>query len=100
MSAFVDDDEKTRDGDLASWQAFCLAYYNPILRALRLLHVAEGEIHDLAHSFLLKVAEKNFLATYRDFKEREEQEGRPARFRTYLYRSIQHHVADFYRKRN
>ena len=100
MISFVTDGEMTRDGDLASWQEFCLAYYDPILRALRLLNVPAGEVDDLAHSFLLKVAEKNFLDSYRGFQEREHREGRRARFRTYLYRSIQNHVRDFYRRRN
>src|SRR5437773_1497425 len=37
MDPFLPDDELTRDGDLADWRAFTLAYYEPILRALRLL---------------------------------------------------------------
>ncbi len=98
MDAFVSDDKMTQEGDLASWQAFCLAYYDPILRALRLLRVPEGEVDDLAHSFLLKVAEKDFLGTFRAFQAKEAQQGRRARFRTYLYRSIQNHVRDFHRK--
>jgi len=100
MGAFVNDDETTQEGDLANWQAFCLAYYNPILRALKLLRVPEGEVDDLAHSFLLKVVEKNYLESYRAFQEKEARDGRRARFRTYLYRSLQHHVCDFHRKRN
>lgn len=48
MDPFVPDDEITRDGDLADWQAFSLAYYEPILRVLRLLRVPEGELEDLA----------------------------------------------------
>ena len=99
MDSFVADDRMTNDGDLADWQAFCLAYNDPILRALRLLRVPEGEVEDLAQSFLLKVAEKNFLQSYRAFQEKEAREGRTARFRTYLYRSIQHHVYDFHRQR-
>ena len=67
--------------------------------ALRLLRVPEGEVEDLAQSFLLKVAEKKFLQSYRAFQEKEAREGRRARFRTYLYRSIQHHVYDFHRQR-
>ena len=59
----------------------------------------DGEIDDLAHSFLLKVVEKKFLESYRSFQEKEAGEGRSARFRTYLYRSLQNHVRDFYRKR-
>ncbi len=50
MNSFVPDNERTRDGDLADWQAFSLAYYEPIIRALRLLRVSEGDIEDLAHS--------------------------------------------------
>jgi DNA-directed RNA polymerase specialized sigma24 family protein len=99
MDSFVADERMTNDGDLADWQAFCLAYNDPILRALRLLRVPEGEVEDLAQSFLLKVAEKNFLQSYRAFQEKEAREGRRARFRTYLYRSIQHHVYDFHRQR-
>jgi DNA-directed RNA polymerase specialized sigma24 family protein len=98
MAAFVDDGDTTREGDLANWQNFCLAYYNPILRALKLLRVPEGEVDDLAHSFLLKVVEKNYLESYRSFQEKEARDGRRARFRTYLYRSLQNHVRDFYRK--
>ena len=98
MGAFVNEDDATVDGDLANWQAFCVAYYDPILRALRLLRVPEGEVEDLAHAFLVKVSEKNFLETYRSFQEKEAGLGRRARFRTYLYRSLQHHVHDFYRK--
>jgi hypothetical protein len=98
MDPFVAEDNVTREGDLANWQAFCLAYYDPILRALRLSRVPEGEVEDLAHSFLLKAAEKNFLETFRAFRERLEEDGRRARFRTYLYRSIQNHVRDFFRR--
>jgi DNA-directed RNA polymerase specialized sigma24 family protein len=98
MDPFVSEDNVTREGDLANWQAFCLAYYDPIVRAVRLLRVPEGEVEDLAHSFLLKVAERNFLETFRAFRERLEEDGRRARFRTYLYRSIQNHVRDFYRR--
>ncbi len=97
MDPFVPDDEMTRDGDLADWQAFSLAYYEPIIRAFRLLRVPEGELEDLAHSFLLKTAERDFLASFRAFRRRQEEEGRRARFRTYLYRSIQNHVRDFHR---
>jgi hypothetical protein len=97
MDPFVPDDELTRDGDLADWRAFSLAYYEPILRALRLLRVPEGELEDLAHSFLLKAAERDFLATFRAFRRRQEEDGRQVRFRTYLYRSIQNHVRDFHR---
>jgi hypothetical protein len=98
MDPFVPDDEMTRDGDLVDWRAFSLAYYEPILRALRLLRVPEGELEDLAHAFLLKAAERDFLATFRAFRQRQEEDGRRVRFRTYLYRSIQNHVRDFYRR--
>ena len=98
MDPFVPDDNITRDADVANWQAFCLAYYEPILRALRLLRVPEGDVEDLAHSFLLKTAERNFLESFRAFRERQEDDGRRVRFRTYLYRSIQNHVRDFYRR--
>jgi hypothetical protein len=97
MDPFVPDDVMTRDGDLADWRAFSLAYYEPILRALRLLRVPDGEREDLAHAFLLKAAERDFLATFRAFRRRQEEDGRRVRFRTYLYRSIQNHVRDFYR---
>lgn len=33
MEPFVSDDT-TREGDLKDWQAFCVAYYNPIIRCL------------------------------------------------------------------
>jgi hypothetical protein len=98
MDAFVPDDEVTREGDLADWQAFSLAYYGPILRALRLLRVPAGELEDLAHSFLLKVAERDFLATFHAFRRRQEEDGRRVRFRTYLYRSLQNHARDYYRR--
>jgi DNA-directed RNA polymerase specialized sigma24 family protein len=98
MDPFVPDDETTREGNLADWRAFSLAYYEPIRRALRLLRVPEGELEDLAHSFLLKATERDFLATFRAFRQRQEEDGRRVRFRTYLYRSIQNHVRDFYRK--
>jgi hypothetical protein len=97
MDRFVPDDETTRDGNVANWQAFSLAYYEPIIRALRLLRVPEAELGDLAHSFLLKAAERDFLATFRAFRQRQEEDGRRVRFRTYLYRSIQNHVRDFHR---
>jgi hypothetical protein len=97
MDPFVPDDDMTRDGDLADWRAFSLAYYEPIIRALRLLRVPERELEDLAHSFLLKAAERDFLASFRAFRRRLGQDGRTVRFRTYLYRSIQNHVRDFHR---
>jgi hypothetical protein len=98
MDPFIRDDEMTREDDLADWQAFSLAYYEPILRAFRLLKVPGGELEDLAHSFLLKAAERDFLATFRAFRRRQEEDGRRARFRTYLYRAIQNHARDFYRR--
>jgi hypothetical protein len=98
MEPFVSDDT-TREGDLADWQAFCAAYYNPILRALKLMRVPEGEMDDLAQSFVLKAVEKNFLDSYRAFQDKESRDGKRARFRTYLYRSLQNHVRDFYRKK-
>jgi hypothetical protein len=88
----------THEGDLIDWQAFCLAYYEPILRALKLLRVPDGEVDELAHSFLLKTAEKNFLDAYRTFQEKEAQAGKRARFRTYLYKSLQNHVRDAHRR--
>ncbi len=98
MEPFVSDDT-TREGDLKDWQAFCVAYYNPIIRALKLLRVPEGEMDDLAQSFILKAAQKNFLDSFRAFQDKEERDGKRARFRTYLYRSLQNHVRDFYRKK-
>ncbi len=98
MDALMPDSRLTCDADLADWQAFCLAYYEPIARALRLLKVAEGDADELAHSFLLKAAEKNFLKAFHDFQEREASAGRRARFRNYLYRSLQNHVRDAQRK--
>src|SRR5262249_3506306 len=98
MDPFVPDDDRTRDDDLADWRAFALAYYEPILRVLHLLRVPEGELDDLAHSFLLKAAERGFLASFRAFRQRQEEDGRRVRFRTYLYRSIQNHVRDFHRR--
>ncbi len=100
MRVLVPDQDMTRDGDLANWQAFCLAYYEPILRALKILRVPAGEVDELAHSFLLKAAEKRFLDAFKVFQEREAEAGRHARFRTYLYRSLQNHVRDFHRKQN
>src|SRR5215217_4313096 len=99
MSTPIHDEAPTRDTDLADWQAFSLAYYEPIRRALRLLRVPDDEADELAHSFLLKAAEKDFLGAFRAFQLREAQEGRRARFRTYLYRSLQNHVADYHRRR-
>lgn len=97
MDPFMPDDHSTRDDDLADWRAFSLAYYEPILRALRLLRAPEGELEDLAHSFLVKAAERDFLGTFRAFRRKQGEAGRPIRFRTYLYRSIQNHVRDLYR---
>ena len=98
MDPLIPGDDTTHEAKLANWHAFCIAYYDSILRTLRLLRVPEGEVSELAHSFLLKAAEKNFLETFRAFQEREAQAGRRARFRTYLYRSLQHHVYDSHRK--
>jgi hypothetical protein len=98
MDPFVPDDEMTREGDLADWQAFSLAYYGPILRALQLLRVPEGELEDLAHSFLLKVGERDFLTTFHAFRRRQEEDGRRVRFRTYLYRALQNHARDYWRR--
>src|SRR4051794_3894943 len=88
------DPDKTRDADLSGWKAFCVAYYDHIARALRLLRVPEGEADELAHTFILKAAEKNFLKAFHAFREREAADGRPVRFRNYLYRSLQNHVHD------
>ena len=65
MNSAFSDQEMTRDADLVDWQAFSLAYYERILRAMRLLRVPEGEIDELAHSFLLKAAEKKYLDSFR-----------------------------------
>src|SRR6516164_7670431 len=100
MNLLVPDQDITRDGDLANWQAFSAAYYEPILRALRILRVPENDIEELAHSFLLKTAEKRFLDVFKSFQEKEAKEGRYARFRTYLYRSLQNHVHDYHRTQN
>jgi DNA-directed RNA polymerase specialized sigma24 family protein len=99
MTELAPDEVLTRDADLASWHAFSLAYYEAIRRVLRLLRISESEIDDLANAFVLKAAETHFLDKYREFQRREEQEGRRARFRTYLYRSLQHHVVDHHRRR-
>ncbi len=99
MDSFVSDDRLTRDADLASWNAFCLAYYEPIRRAFKLMRVSENEVDDLAHSFVVKAAERNFLETYRAFQAKEAREKRKTKFRRYLYRSLQHHVHDYYNQR-
>jgi DNA-directed RNA polymerase specialized sigma24 family protein len=99
MNEMLLDEEMTRDTDLASWRAFSLAYYEPIRRALRLIRVPEDEVDELANSFILKAAEKRFLEKYQVYQQREQKEGRRARFRTYLYRSLQHHVVDAHRRR-
>jgi hypothetical protein len=91
--------DSTRDADLADWKSFCAAYYDHIARAVRLLRVPEEEADELAHSFLLKTAEKNFLKAFHAFREREAASGRPVRFRSYLYRSLQNHVHDAQRMR-
>ncbi len=93
------DDDLTREGDLADWHTFCLAYYEPILRVLRLLRVPEEDIADQAHAFLLRAAERDFLKAFRTHRDREGQAGRRARFRKYLYRTLQNHVFDSYRSR-
>lgn len=98
MSTFILRDEPTREFDLVNWQSFTLAYYQPVLRALKLLRVPERDVEDLAHSFLLKASETDFLETFRAFRRRQEKDGRRVRFRTYLYRSIQNYVRDFYRR--
>ena len=99
MNALVPENERTNYAHLADWEQFCLAYYEPIQRTFRLLRVPEAEIPDLTQTFLLKVGERNFLDTFHAFRDREMQSGRRARFRTYLYRSRQHHVIDFHRQR-
>ena len=93
------EEDLTRDGDLADWQAFCIAYYEPIQRALRLLRVPESDVEDQAHAFLLKAADRDFLKVFRAHKDREGQAGRRARFRSYLYKSLYHHVIDSGRPR-
>jgi hypothetical protein len=100
MDALVPNDVSTRLADLVNWQAFSLTYYESIRRALRLLRVAESEVDELTHTFLIKAAEKNFLDSFREFREREARTGRRAWFRHYLYRSLQHHVVDHHRKSN
>jgi hypothetical protein len=93
------DPELTQDVNLADWRAFCLAYYEPIVRALRLFRVAEGDVDELAHGFLLKSAEKRFLDKFQAFRQREAEAGRIASFRKYLYKSLAHAVRDAQRKR-
>ena len=102
MSEFVPRDSSTRVDDLASWNAFCSAYYDPIQRALALLRVPISERDDLAHSFLLKAAENNFLNAFRSHQEqkREGGQGLTAPFRTYLYSSLRNHVCDDFRRRS
>jgi hypothetical protein len=66
---------------------------------LRLLRVPESDVIDQAHAFLLKAADRDFLKAFRAYKDREGQAGRRARFRSYLYRSLQNHVLDSHRSR-
>lgn len=99
VDIFMPDSQATREDDLANWHAFSLAYYEIIVRALRLLRVREEDVDELTHSFLLKAAEKSFLEVFRRFREREAAAGRRAGFRTYLYRSLLNHVRDSHRKR-
>jgi hypothetical protein len=94
----IPDDETTREADVANWHAFCVAYYEPIRRILRLLHVPEAEVGERAHAFLIKAEEKRFLDTFRAFQKREAGAVRRARFRTYLYRSLQYSVYDEHRR--
>jgi DNA-directed RNA polymerase specialized sigma24 family protein len=98
MDASNQDQPATRDADLADWRTFSLAYYELIQRTLRLLRVPDAKVVELAHAFLIKAAEKDFLDTYRAFQRREQEAGRRARFRTYLYRSLHNHVTDDRRK--
>jgi DNA-directed RNA polymerase specialized sigma24 family protein len=98
MHPLVPDSEKTNAADLRDWEAFCLAYYEPIRRALRLLRVPEGEVDELANTFIVKVADKKFLDVFHAFQQREAKEGREAKFRNYLYRSLDHHVKDAHRR--
>lgn len=100
MGGMIPDDDRTVEGDLATWQTFCLAYYEPIRRALTLMRVRPEEVDDLCHSFITRPAEKDFLRKYHQHRTREAQEGRRARFRSYLYRSLQHHVTDAHRARS
>jgi hypothetical protein len=93
------DDDSTRIADLQSWEVFCLAYYEPIRRALRLLRLTAEEVDEFANSFLLKAAEKGFLTTYHEYRMREEAVGRQARFRPYLYRALHNYVTDWHRSR-
>jgi DNA-directed RNA polymerase specialized sigma24 family protein len=98
MNALGPDSDFTRDSDLLDWQAFCLAYYEPIRRAFRMIGGGKANADELTHSFLLKAAEKDFLVAFHAFRGREEKTGRRAQFRNYLYRSLQNHVRDFHRK--
>ena len=93
------DSSPTRPDDLSDWQAFCTAYYDPIVGVFRFLRGAEGDADDLAHSFLLKAADGRFLASFRNFQGREVAGGRRARFRSYLYKSLQNHALDERRRR-
>ena len=93
------EEELTREGDLADWETFCIAYYEPILRVLRLLRVPESDVLDQAHAFLQKAADRDFLKSFRAHRERAGQEGRQVQFRKYLYRSLQYHVLDSHRSR-
>ena len=80
MDAPIPDQAMTSDSDLANWQAFSLAYYEPIRRALQLLRVPGAEVDELANAFILKAAEKNFLDAFRAFQRREQQAGRRPSF--------------------
>jgi DNA-directed RNA polymerase specialized sigma24 family protein len=99
MQSLWIDGKLTREADLSDWQTFSLAYYDSILRAFRFLRVSEADTDDLAHSFLIKTAEGNFLEAFGKFRDRERASGKSARFRGYLYQSLQNHTRDFYRRR-
>lgn len=99
MDALAPRDGITRDADLTDWHTFCQAYYQPILRAMYLMRVPEDSATDLAHSFLVKAIEKDFLDRFRQVKERERRQGRTAQFRKYLYASLKNHVRDAFRQR-
>jgi hypothetical protein len=93
------EEDLTREEDLADWQTFCFAYYEPICRVLRLRRVPEEEVDDQSHAFLLKVADCDFLRIYRDYRDRKGHSGLRNRFRPSLYRSLQNHIIDTYRER-
>lgn len=94
MSSDLLDGSETQTCNLVNWRAFSLAYYDQIIQVMRVLGVPNAQIEDLAHGFLVKASDRDFLGRYHAFRTREQSEGRSARFRHYLYRSLQHFVID------